>query len=151
MFVFLNTVMFVILLCQLLRYVNIFIHVIHIFIISYFNRFFFQVVLDLTKFITFAITCIFILLVFGVPGHNQFSPTWCYIMITVAYYFLTEPWTHENATKWLAWFQVECFENLEVLWAPVLLRLFSSFISGKHRYNLNIFLSVLETKTRGFS
>lgn len=90
--------------------------------------------MDITKFVTFAITCIFILLVFGVPGHNQFSPTWCYIAITVAYYILTEPWTHENATKWLAWFQVEFFENLEVLWAPVLIRLFSSFISGKNKF-----------------
>lgn len=88
-------------------------------------------VLDLTKFVTFGITCIFILLVFGVPGHNQFNPTWCYICITVLYYIMTEPWTHANATNWLMWCNVEFFENLEVLWAPVLLRLFTSSASGK--------------------
>lgn len=52
------------------------------------------------------------------------------MIITIVYYILTEPWTHENATNWLSWFQVEFFENLEVLWAPVLIRLFSSFASG---------------------
>lgn len=90
-----------------------------------------QIVLDLTKFVTFAITFVFIVLVFGVPGHNQFSPTWCYMAITILYYILTEPWTHANAKSWLAWCQVEFFDNMEVLWAPVLLRLFTSFASGE--------------------
>ncbi|RWS27630.1 E3 ubiquitin-protein ligase HRD1-like protein [Leptotrombidium deliense] len=88
-----------------------------------------KVVLDLTKFITFAITCVFILLVFGVPGQNHFSPTWWHIAITSLYYVLTDPWTHENASIFLSWLQLEYFENLEVLWTPVLIRLLASLLS----------------------
>ena len=78
-----------------------------------------KIVLDVVKFVTFAITCVFIILgkynfrfdvnhklitfsrilVFGVPGHNQFSPTWCYILTTLIYYALTDPWTHEHANQ----------------------------------------------------
>ncbi|RWS12434.1 E3 ubiquitin-protein ligase HRD1-like protein [Dinothrombium tinctorium] len=89
-----------------------------------------KVVLDLTKFVTFAITCVFILLVFGVPGQNHFSPTWCHIAITFLYYILTDPWTHENAAIALSWLELECLENLEVLWTPVLIRLLASLLSG---------------------
>jgi hypothetical protein len=77
-----------------------------------------------------------ILFIFGLPGHTHFSPTWWYIGITSIYYVLTDPWTHENASVLLTWFQLDYFENLETLWTPVLIRLFASFISGKLKFNL---------------
>lgn len=89
-----------------------------------------KMVLDLAKAITFVITGVFLLLVFGLEqGLEHFNPTWGYTFITGLYYIFTEPKCHKKSTALLTMLQLECLENLEVLWYPVLVRVFSSFAS----------------------
>ncbi|KFM73798.1 E3 ubiquitin-protein ligase RNF139-like [Stegodyphus dumicola] len=89
-----------------------------------------KIVLDLAKVVTFAITGVFVLLVFGLEqGLEHFSPTWGYIIITAIYYIITEPTCHKKANTLLIKLQLDCLENLELLWCPILLRIFSSLAS----------------------
>ncbi|XP_013787789.1 E3 ubiquitin-protein ligase HRD1-like [Limulus polyphemus] len=90
-----------------------------------------KIILDLTKAITFVITGVFMLLVFGLEqGLEHFSPTWWYIMVTTMYFLLTERACQQRAPTVLSWMQLDMLENLEPLWCPVLLRFLSSFASG---------------------
>lgn len=89
-----------------------------------------KVVLDLAKVVTFIITGVFMLLVFGLEqGLEHFNPTWGYIVITALYYIITEPTCHKRAISLITKFQFDALENLEALWCPVLVRLFSSLAS----------------------
>ncbi|GIY24718.1 RING-type domain-containing protein [Caerostris extrusa] len=89
-----------------------------------------KIVLDLAKVVTFAITGVFLLLVFGLEqGLEHFNPTWCYIFITALYYISTEPTCQKKGSTLLSKLQLDCFENLEELWYPVLVRVFSSLAS----------------------
>lgn len=89
-----------------------------------------KIVLDLTKIITFLITGVFMLLVFGLEqGLEHFSPTWSYLLVTVFYFIITERRYLEKIPSVLTWFQFEVLENLEILWTPVLLHLFTSLAS----------------------
>ncbi|XP_037557522.1 uncharacterized protein LOC119434443 [Dermacentor silvarum] len=86
-----------------------------------------KVVLDLTKGVTFVITGVFMLLVFGLEqGLEHFSPSWPYLALTSAYFALTERACQERLPTVLGWLQLASLENLEPLWAPVLCRLASS-------------------------
>lgn len=86
-----------------------------------------KVVLDLTKGVTFVITGVFMLLVFGLEqGLEHFSPSWPYLALTATYFALTERACQERLPSVLSWLQLESLENLEPLWAPVLSRLASS-------------------------
>jgi len=90
-----------------------------------------KVVLDLTKAVTFVITGVFILLLFGIPSQTHFNPTWCYILVTLFYYCLTEKTSKEElVADMLTYFQLDVFESLEILWTPVLIRVMTSFSSG---------------------
>lgn len=90
-----------------------------------------KLVLDFTKAVTFVITGVFMLLVFGLEqGLEHFNPTGWYIVITVWYFVLTERSCQERAPAVLTWMQLDIFENLEPLWTPVLLRLLTSLSSG---------------------
>lgn len=89
-----------------------------------------KIVLDLAKAVTFVITGVFLLLVFGLEqGLEHFNPNWTYIFITALYYIFTEPKCQKKLTVLLTMLQLECLENLEVLWYPVLVRIYSSFAS----------------------
>lgn len=90
-----------------------------------------KIVLDLTKAVTFVITGVFMLLLFGIPSQTHFNPTWCYILVTLIYYCLTEKISKEQiVADMLTYFQFEVFESLEILWTPVLIRIMTSFSSG---------------------
>ncbi|KAI1303760.1 hypothetical protein HDE_02219 [Halotydeus destructor] len=89
-----------------------------------------KLVLDIVKFVTFTVTVIFILLVFGVPGHRQFDPSWLYILTTVTYYALTDPWVADNGDKLIARLKLDVLDSLESLWTPVILRVTCSFLSA---------------------
>lgn len=90
-----------------------------------------KVVLDLTRAITFVITGIFLLLLFGIPSQTHFSPTYGYILVTLLYYCLTEKVSKDEfVANLLTYFQFDVFESLENLWTPVLIRLMTSFSSG---------------------
>ncbi|XP_015903522.1 E3 ubiquitin-protein ligase RNF139 [Parasteatoda tepidariorum] len=89
-----------------------------------------KVVLDLAKVVTFIITGVFVLLVFGLEqGLEHFNPTWTYVVITLFYYVITEPTCQKKGTSLLTMLQIIYLENLEQLWYPVLIRVFSSFTS----------------------
>lgn len=89
-----------------------------------------KVVLDLTRGITFVITGVFMLLVFGLEqGLEHFSPTWPYVLLTVAYFALTERACQDKIPWLLSQMNLEVLENLETLWAPVLCRMATSLAS----------------------
>lgn len=89
-----------------------------------------KVVLDLTKGVTFVITGVFMLLVFGLEqGLERFSPTWTYVLLTALYFCITERVCQDKIPVLLSWLSLEALENLEALWAPVLCRLASSLSS----------------------
>lgn len=90
-----------------------------------------KVMLEFTRAITFVITGVFMLLVFGLEqGLEHFNPTWYYIIITVLYFTLTERSCQERFPELLVWLHWDVFENLENLWTPVLLRMSSCLASG---------------------
>lgn len=89
-----------------------------------------KLVLDLAKASTFLITGVAMLLVFGIPDRRHFNPSWTYCFITAIYYFLTEKSCTEYASRLLTLLKVDLFDNLELLWTPILIRLISSFSSG---------------------
>lgn len=91
-----------------------------------------KLVLDITKAITFVITGVFMLLLFGIPSQTHYSPTYGYIFVTLSYYCLTERVTNdEKVSDLLTFFRFEALESLEILWTPVLIRIMTSFSSGK--------------------
>lgn len=90
-----------------------------------------KVMLEFTRAVTFVITGVFMLLVFGLEqGLEHFNPTWYYIVITVIYFTLTERTCQEKIPSLLTYLDCEYFESLENLWTPVLVRLCSSLASG---------------------
>ena len=90
-----------------------------------------KLMLDITKAVTFVITGVFMLLLFGIPSQTHYSPTYGYICVTLLYYCLTERASNdEKISELLTYFRFEAFENLEPLWTPVLIRIMTSFSSG---------------------
>uniref|UniRef100_T1INZ9 RING-type domain-containing protein n=1 Tax=Strigamia maritima TaxID=126957 RepID=T1INZ9_STRMM len=82
-----------------------------------------KVTLEFTKAVTFLITVVFTLLVFGLEqGLEHYKPTWTYLCITGCFYFLTEKTFAEHFPSILDKFGFEIFESLESLWAPVLIK-----------------------------
>ncbi|XP_054714393.1 uncharacterized protein LOC129224024 [Uloborus diversus] len=89
-----------------------------------------KVVLDLAKVVTFAITAVFMLLVFGLEqGLEHFNPTWSYLLLTSTYYIMTEPACQSKIPGILSKLQLDAFENMELLWCPVLSRMLSSLFT----------------------
>lgn len=90
-----------------------------------------KVMLEFTRAVTFVITGVFMLLVFGLEqGLEHFNPTWYYIGITAIYFTLTERSCQEKIPSLLTYLNCDFFESLENLWTPVLVRLCSSLASG---------------------
>lgn len=90
-----------------------------------------KVMLEFTRAVTFVITGVFMLLVFGLEqGLEHFNPTWYYIAITVLYFTLTERSCQEKIPSILIRLKWDMFESLENLWTPVLVRVTSALASG---------------------
>lgn len=90
-----------------------------------------KVMLEFTRAVTFVVTGVFMLLVFGLEqGLEHFNPTWYYIGITALYFTLTERSCQEKIPSLLTYLNCDFFESMENLWTPVLVRLCSSLASG---------------------
>ncbi|XP_054716247.1 RING finger protein 145 homolog [Uloborus diversus] len=90
-----------------------------------------KVMLEFTRAVTFVVTGVFMLLVFGLEqGLEHFNPTWYYIGITAIYFTITERTCQEKIPSLLTYLNCDMFESLENLWTPVLVRLCSSIASG---------------------
>lgn len=89
-----------------------------------------KIVLEWTKAVTFIITVIFMLLVFGLEqGLEQYQPSSLYQFVTWSYYMTTEKVFVEIFPTLLSLFHFEVFESLESLYAPVILRAFTICLS----------------------
>ncbi|KAF7991176.1 hypothetical protein HCN44_002738 [Aphidius gifuensis] len=89
-----------------------------------------KIVLEWTKAVTFAITVTFMLLVFGLEqGLQNYKPSIMYTTITWGYYSATEKIFVDMFLPILNYFQIEALENLENLYAPVILRCFTISMS----------------------
>ncbi|XP_076225959.1 uncharacterized protein LOC143174785 [Nomia melanderi] len=92
-----------------------------------------KIVLEWTKAVTFVVTLTFMLLVFGLEqGLHNYKPSIFYTVVTWAYYSATEKVFVEMFPSIFKFFQVEAFENMEELYAPVLLRSFTIIVSVLH-------------------
>lgn len=89
-----------------------------------------KIVLEWTKAVTFIITVVFMLLVFGLEqGLENYHPTSLYTAITWLYYMVTEKVFVDFFPSVLLFLQLDMLESLESLWAPVILRTFTLAIS----------------------
>lgn len=85
-----------------------------------------KIVLEFTKAITFIITVIFMLLVFGLEQKMEnYQPSTIYTLITWLYYMATEKMFIDMFKACLQFFQLDYFESLEVLYTPVILQYFT--------------------------
>lgn len=85
-----------------------------------------KIVLEWTKAVTFVMTVVFMLLVFGLEqGLNNYQPSTLYLAITWLYYMATEKVIVEMFPTVLQWLQLSALEALETLWAPVIARAFT--------------------------
>ncbi|KAK7076390.1 hypothetical protein SK128_007187, partial [Halocaridina rubra] len=81
-----------------------------------------KIVLEWTKAITFIITVVFMLLVFGLEkGLKNYTPTTPYLFITGFYFLLTEKVFIEMFSTWLDYRKFDYFEGMEVFYCPALL------------------------------
>lgn len=89
-----------------------------------------KIVLEWTKAVTFIITVVFMLLVFGLEqGLEHYHPTWSYTIVTWIYYMCTEKVFVESFPALLCLLQLDILESLESLWAPVILRTMTGTLS----------------------
>lgn len=90
-----------------------------------------KIVLEWTKAVTFLVTLTFMLLVFGLEqGLQHYKPSTTYTIVTWAYYASTEKVFVEMFPSILSFLQLEALENIENLYAPVILRCFTIGVSG---------------------
>ncbi|KAK3877415.1 hypothetical protein Pcinc_017856 [Petrolisthes cinctipes] len=81
-----------------------------------------KIALEWTKAVTFIITVVFMLLVFGLEeGLKDYSPTPVYLFITVVYFTLTEKVFTDMIGNWIDNRKLRVFESLESLYWPALL------------------------------
>ncbi|KAK3923019.1 RING finger protein 145 [Frankliniella fusca] len=84
-----------------------------------------RLVLEWTKAVTFIITVVFMLLVFGLErGLEHYHPNGAYTALTWLYYMATEKVFADLFPALLTLLRLERLESLEALWAPVLQRAF---------------------------
>ncbi|XP_034177547.1 uncharacterized protein LOC117602992 [Osmia lignaria lignaria] len=85
-----------------------------------------KIVLEWTKAVTFVVTLTFLLLVFALEqGLQHYKPTTVYTVITWIYYATTEKIFVEMFPSILKFLRLDVFENLEELYAPVILGSFT--------------------------
>lgn len=81
-----------------------------------------KIVLEVTKAATFVVTIVFTLFVLCLEQRlHYFQPTRLFTLCTAAYYLATEKMFAEAFPNVLARLRVSYLDNLEVLWAPVIL------------------------------
>lgn len=89
-----------------------------------------KIVLEWTKAVTFVVTVVFMLLVFGLEqGLEHYRPTIVYTLFTWVYYALTEKVFVELLLAFVTYLQLPSLENLESLWLPVAIRSYTAGIS----------------------
>lgn len=89
-----------------------------------------KIVLEWTKAVTFIITVVFMLLVFGVEqGLEHYSPTLLYNIVTGLYYAVTEKVFYELILLFINYLQLPILENLESLWVPVIFKTYTAAVS----------------------
>lgn len=89
-----------------------------------------KIVLEVTKFITFFITIVFMLFVLCLEQKiHHYKPTKLFTLLTAMYYLATENMFAEYFPPLLTYFRISYLENLETLWAPVLLNIISQSLS----------------------
>ncbi|XP_073999093.1 uncharacterized protein isoform X2 [Rhodnius prolixus] len=89
-----------------------------------------KVVLEWTKAVTFIVTLVFMLLVFGLEqGLHHYRPTLPYTMLTWLYYMLTEKVFMGLILSAVSWVQWARLERLERLWVPVSMNAAAALIS----------------------
>lgn len=89
-----------------------------------------KMALEWTKAITFIITIVFMLLVFGLEqGLEHYKPTVYYTFITWIYYASTEKVFVTLFSYFINYLQLSILENLEGFYIPVILYLFTSLMS----------------------
>ncbi|KAL0269603.1 UNVERIFIED_CONTAM: hypothetical protein PYX00_007277 [Menopon gallinae] len=90
-----------------------------------------KIVLEWTKAVTFLITIVFLVLTFSArEGLEKYHPTFLYTIFTLLHYGATEKTFFEMFPKFLTKLQLNIFESLEALWAPVILKLYTIVISA---------------------
>lgn len=81
-----------------------------------------RIVLEWTKAVTFLITVVFTLLVFGLEtGLKDYAPTAAYLLITGAYFIMTEKVFIKMFSSWLDYMKFDYFEGMEVFYCPGML------------------------------
>ncbi|KAG7204230.1 hypothetical protein KM043_002058 [Ampulex compressa] len=90
-----------------------------------------KIVLEWTKAVTFVVTVTFTLLVFGLEqGLEHYKPSTLYTVVTWIYYSATEKVFVDMFPTILGFLQLEALENIENLYAPVILRCFTIAMSA---------------------
>lgn len=90
-----------------------------------------KIVLEWTKAVTFIITVVFLVLTFSAKeGLENYQPTIMYTIFTLLHYVATEKTFFEMFPKFLSRLQLEAFESMESLWAPVILKTYTIIISA---------------------
>ncbi|KAL1110490.1 hypothetical protein AAG570_008018 [Ranatra chinensis] len=90
-----------------------------------------KIVLEWTKAVTFIITVVFMLLVFGLEqGLDHYKPTLTYTVVTLIYYAATEKVFVDILLTFITYLQIPTFENLESLWTHVVLHSFTITLSA---------------------
>lgn len=90
-----------------------------------------KIVLEWTKAVTFVVTLTFMLLVFGLEqGLEHYKPSIAYTAVTWTYYSATEKVFVDMFPGILSYLRIETLENMERLYAPVILRCFTIGVSG---------------------
>lgn len=83
-----------------------------------------KIVLEWTKAITFIITVVFMLLVFGLEkGLKTYTPTTGYLVVTGLYFLLTEKVFMDMLALWLENRKLDYFESMESFYVPALILL----------------------------
>ncbi|KAK7603652.1 hypothetical protein V9T40_003651 [Parthenolecanium corni] len=81
-----------------------------------------KIVLEVTKAVTFVVTIVFMLFVLCLEQRlHYFQPTRLFTLITATYYLATEKMFADIFPTLLAHLRISCLDNLEILWAPVIL------------------------------
>ena len=90
-----------------------------------------KIVLEWTKAVTFVVTLTFTLLVFALEQSlKQYKPSTFYTVITWIYYSATETVFAEMFPSMLKWMRLEALDNIEDLYAPVILTSFTIGLSA---------------------
>ncbi|XP_044728994.1 E3 ubiquitin-protein ligase RNF139-like isoform X2 [Chrysoperla carnea] len=90
-----------------------------------------KIVLEFTKAVTFIITVIFMLLVFGLEQKlENYQPSTCYTIITWLFYMSTEKVFTDIFKSAIQFLQLDYLESLELLYTPVFLQSFTMVLTG---------------------